>query len=248
MGEKGQLVLNFLHLVMEWFFKMVNLVSRAAPLGAFAAMAYTLGTQGVAALAQLGLLLACVYMTCLCFVFLVLGGICRWQKLRLWKVLGLIKEELLLVLGTSSSEVALPSLMKKMEGVGCSRSVVGVVLPAGYSFNLDGTSIYLTLAALFVAQATGTSLDFGQQLGLLGVLMLTSKGAAAVTGGGFVTLAATLSATGSIPLTGLALILGIDRFMSEARALTNLVGNTVGMLLIAQWEGELDFEKSLVLR
>jgi aerobic C4-dicarboxylate transport protein len=178
----------------------------------------------------------------------VLGSICWWQGFSLWKVLRYIREELLMVLGTSSSEVALPSLMEKMEQAGCDKSVVGIVLPAGYSFNLDGTSIYLTLAALFLAQATGTHLTLMEQLGLLAVLMLTSKGAAAVTGGGFITLAATLTAMGKIPVSSLALIFGIDRFMSEARAITNLIGNTIAMLVVAKWEGALDGAKSAVLR
>ena len=183
LGEKGRPIQSAIHLIADWFFRMVTLVSRAAPLAAFAAMAYTLGTYGAGSLAQLGMLLACVYLTCIAFIGLVLGGICRWHGFSLWKILRLIKEELLMVLGTSSSEVALPSLMKKLERTGCSQSVVGIVLPAGYSFNLDGTSIYLTLAAIFLAQATNTPLTLVEQLGLLGILMLTSKGAAAVTGG-----------------------------------------------------------------
>jgi aerobic C4-dicarboxylate transport protein len=244
LGEKGKPIQEAIHLLADWFFRMVTLVSKAAPVAAFAAMAYTLGTYGAGSLAQLGMLLACVYLTCIAFIGLVLGGICRWHGFSLWKILRLIKEELLMVLGTSSSEVALPSLMKKLENTGCSSSVVGIVLPAGYSFNLDGTSIYLTLAAIFLAQATNTPLSLAEQLGLLGILMLTSKGAAAVTGGGFITLAATLSTVGSIPATSLALIFGIDRFMSEARAITNLIGNTVATLVVSKWEGALDLTSS----
>jgi aerobic C4-dicarboxylate transport protein len=188
-------------------------------------------------------LMACVYLTCFLFIFVVLGLVARLHGFSIWKTLRFIKEELLIVLGTSSSESVLPAMMQKMQGAGCSRSIVGIVLPAGYSFNLDGTSIYLSMAALFIAQATDTHLTFAKELGLLGILLLTSKGAAAVTGGGFITLAATLSATQSVPVAGLALILGVDRFMSEARALTNLVGNTVAMLVVAKWEGEFDSAK-----
>jgi aerobic C4-dicarboxylate transport protein len=184
-----------------------------------------------------------VYLTCLIFVFVALGIITRLHGFSIWKTLRFIKEELLIVLGTSSSESVLPAMMQKMQDAGCSRSIVGIVLPAGYSFNLDGTSIYLSMAALFIAQATDTHLGLAKELGLLGILLLTSKGAAAVTGSGFITLAATLSATGSVPVAGLALILGVDRFMSEARALTNLVGNTVAMLVVAKWEGEFDSAK-----
>jgi aerobic C4-dicarboxylate transport protein len=248
LGDKGKPIQDAINALSKWFFGMVNLVSKAAPFAAFAAMAYTLGKYGAGSLAQLGMLLACVYITCLIFITLVLGSVCRWHGLRLWKVLRFIKEELLMVLGTSSSEVALPSLMTKLESVGCARSVVGIVLPAGYSFNLDGTSIYLTLAAIFLAQATQTPLGLPEQLGLLGILMLTSKGAAAVTGGGFITLAATLSAVGSIPPSSLALIFGIDRFMSEARAITNLIGNTVATLVVAHWEDQLDPTLSAPLR
>lgn len=240
MGDKATPVIDLLHAISTLFFGIVGMVTKAAPLAAFGAMAFTIGRYGIETLWKLGQLMACVYLTCLLFIFVVLGSICRAHGLSLWKVLRLIKEELLMVLGTSSSEVALPSLMKKMEGAGCDKSVVGIVLPAGYSFNLDGTSIYLTMAALFIAQATDTHLTLGQELGILAVLLLTSKGAAAVTGGGFITLAATLSSTHTIPVAGLALILGIDRFMSEARALTNLVGNTVAMLVVAKWEGQFD--------
>lgn len=247
MGAKATPVLDLLHGVSKMFFGIVGMVTKAAPIAAFGAMAFTIGRYGIGTLAKLGQLMACVYVTCLLFIFVVLGTICRAHGLSLWKVLCYIKEELLMVLGTSSSEVALPSLMDKMEKAGCDKSVVGIVLPAGYSFNLDGTSIYLTMAALFIAQATDTHLTLGQELGILAVLLLTSKGAAAVTGGGFITLAATLSSTSTIPVAGLALILGIDRFMSEARALTNLVGNTVAMLVVAKWEGQFDATKGTEL-
>ena len=240
MGEKAQKITELLHLVSSMFFGIVSLVTKAAPVAAFGAMAFTIGRYGVGVIGKLLLLRACVYLTCLLFVFVVLGLIARWNGFSLWKMLKHIKEELLLTLGTSSSEAALPQLMTKMEKTGCSKSVVGIVLPAGYSFNLDGTSIYLTMAALFVAQATDTHLTLWQQLGILAVLLLTSKGAAAVTGGGFITLAATLASTGTIPVAGLAVILGIDRFMSEARAITNLIGNSLAMLIIAKWEGEFD--------
>jgi aerobic C4-dicarboxylate transport protein len=198
-------------------------------------------------LVSLGKLMACVYLTCFVFIFGLLGLIARLHGFSLWKTLRFIKEELLIVLGTSSSESVLPAMMQKMQDAGCSRSIVGIVLPAGYSFNLDGTSIYLSMAALFIAQATDTHLTFAKELGLLGILLLTSKGAAGVTGSGFITLAATLSATESVPVAGLALILGVDRFMSEARAITNLIGNTVAMLVVARWEGEFDAEKGAPL-
>jgi aerobic C4-dicarboxylate transport protein len=235
---------------MEWLhgfgvvlFGIVGLVVKAAPLAAFGAMAFTIGKYGVGALWSLGKLMAAVYITCAVFIFVVLGLIARLHGFSLWKTLRFIREELLIVLGTSSSESVLPAMMQKMHEAGCSRSVVGIVLPAGYSFNLDGTSIYLSMAALFIAQATNTHLTLAQELGILGVLLITSKGAAGVTGSGFITLAATLSATGTIPVAGLALILGVDRFMSEARAITNLIGNTVAMLVVAKWEGEFDSEK-----
>jgi aerobic C4-dicarboxylate transport protein len=198
----------------------------------------------VGSLASLGKLMACFYLTAALFVVVVLGLVMRWAGLSLFQFLRYIKEEILLVLGTSSSEVALPLLMRKMERLGCSKPVVGMVVPMGYSFNLDGTAIYLTLATLFIAQATGTTLTLGQELEILAVLLLTSKGAAAVTGGGFITLAATLSAVGTIPVAGLALLLGIDRFMSEARAITNLIGNGVASVAVSKWEGELDVERA----
>lgn len=243
LGEHGRPVLNLLNEVARVFFGMVALVTAFAPLAAAGAMAYTLGKFGAGALAQLAQLLLCVYLTCAVFIFLVLGAIAHLAGFRLGKILRLLKEELLLVVGTSSSETALPGLMAKMEQVGCARPTVGLVVPAGYSFNLDGTCIYLTLAALFVAQATDTPLSLGQQLSLLAVLLLTSKGAAGVTGSGFITLAATLATTGEIPVAGIALLLGVDRFLSEARAVTNFIGNAVGTLVVARWNGDYDASK-----
>lgn len=221
-------------------FGIVGLVMKVAPIGAFGAMAFTVGKYGVGTIVSLGKLMACFYATCVLFVGVVLGVVAFFCGFSVWKLIRLLREELIIVLGTSSSESVLPRLMNKLEAAGCSRSVVGLVVPAGYSFNLDGTSIYLTMAALFVAQATDTALTMGDILGVLGVLLLTSKGAAGVTGSGFVTLAATLASVGKIPVAGLALILGIDRFMSEARALTNLIGNAVATIVVARWEGELD--------
>jgi aerobic C4-dicarboxylate transport protein len=244
LGEHGRPILNLLNEVARVFFGIVSLVTRLAPLAAGGAMAFTIGQYGVSALAQLGQLLLCVYLTCLIFIVVVLGSIARAAGFSLWKIIKYIREELLLVLGTSSSESALPGLMEKMERIGCARPVVGIVVPSGYSFNLDGTCIYLTMAALFVAQATDTNLTLGEQLGLLGVLLLTSKGAAGVTGSGFITLAATLSATGKVPVAGMALILGVDRFMSEARAITNFIGNTVATLIVAKWDRAFDSTKA----
>ena len=221
-------------------FEVIALIMKVAPIGAFGAMAFTIGKYGLKTLFPLGKLLLCVYLTSALFVFLVLGLIARLHGFSLWKFLKYIKEELLLVLGTSSSEVALPRMIVKLERLGCSKSVVGLVVPAGYSFNLDGTAIYLTIAALFVAQATNTHLSGREEFTLLLVLMLTSKGAAAVTGGGFITLAATLSSLGTVPVAGITLLLGVDRFMSEMRALTNLVGNSVATIVVAIWEGEFD--------
>ena len=221
-------------------FGVIGIIMRVAPIGAFGAMAFTIGKYGLGTLFSLGWLMACVYITCFLFVFVVLGSIARLTGFRLWPFLRYIKEEILIVLGTSSSEAALPRMITKLENLGCARPVVGLVIPTGYSFNLDGTSIYLTMAAIFIAQATNVPLSVGQQLSILGVLLLTSKGAAAVTGGGFITLAATLSTIGHIPVAGLALFLGVDRFMSEARAITNLIGNGVATLVVARWEGALD--------
>ncbi len=238
MGARAQPVIDLLQSISQVFFGIVHLVTRVAPLAAFGAMAYTIGKYGLGSLLSLGKLMACVYLTCAVFIFGLLALVARLHGFSLWKILRYIREELLIVVGTSSSEPALPSLMEKMERAGCSKPVVGIVIPAGYSFNLDGTCIYLTLAALFIAQATDTALSMGQQFSILAVLLLTSKGAAGVTGAGFITLAATLSATHTIPVAGLALVIGVDRFMSEARAITNLIGNTVAMLVVAKWEGE----------
>ena len=244
LGARGKPVLELVHTVGDAVMGIVALVMRTAPLAAFGAMASTIGRYGTGTLLSLAKLMACVYVTCAVFVLLGLGLVMRANGLRIWPLLRYLREEFLLVLGTSSSESALPRLMEKLERLGCAKPVVGLVVPAGYSFNLDGTSIYLTMAAVFIAQATDTPLTAAQQLGILGMLLLTSKGAAAVTGGGFVTLAATLAATHSLPVAGLALLIGVDRFMSEARALTNLAGNAVATVVIAKWEGELDLAKA----
>ena len=244
LGDHGRPVLNLLNEVARVFFGIVSFVTKLAPFAAGGAMAYTIGQFGIGSLAKLGGLLLCVYLTCAIFIVIVLGGIARVAGFSLWKILRYVREELLLVLGTSSSESALPALLDKMEKIGCARPVVGIVVPSGYSFNLDGTCIYLTMAALFVAQATDTSLTLWEQLGLLGVLLLTSKGAAGVTGSGFITLAATLGAMGKIPVAGMALILGVDRFMSEARAITNFIGNTVATLVVSKWDKSFDESKA----
>jgi len=244
LGSKGKTLVDLMDQFSHAFFSVIAIVMRFAPIGAFGAMAFTIGAYGVGTLISLGKLMACVYLTCLLFVFVVLGTIARLTHFSLWQFLRYIKEEILIVLGTSSSEAALPRMLSKLENVGCAKPVVGLVIPAGYSFNLDGTSIYLTMAAVFVAQATNVPLTLGQQISILAVLLLTSKGAAAVTGGGFITLAATLSTTGHVPVAGLALLLGIDRFMSEARAITNLIGNGVATMVIAKWEGALDMEQA----
>ena len=213
---------------------------KLAPIGAFGAMAFTIGKYGIGSLAQLAQLIICFYITCLLFIFIVLGSIARFCGFSILKMIRMIREELLIVLGTSSSESVLPRMLKKLEIAGCEKSVVGLVIPTGYSFNLDGTSIYLTMAAIFIAQATNTQLDLTHEITLLAVLLISSKGAAGVTGSGFIVMAATLSAVGHIPVAGLALILGIDRFMSEARALTNLVGNSLATIVVAKWVGQLD--------
>ncbi len=224
-------------------FTIVGYIMKLAPLGAFGAMAFTIGKHGVGSLESLGKLMLAFYATCLFFIFVVLGLIARLHGFSIWKFIRYIREELLIVLGTSSSESVLPRMLAKMEILGVKKSVVGLVIPTGYSFNLDGTSIYMTMAAIFIAQATNTQMDLKHQLTLLAVLLLTSKGAAGVTGSGFIVLAASLSAVGHVPVEGLALILGIDRFMSEARALTNLVGNGVATVVVAKWTGELDEEQ-----
>lgn len=243
LGEKGKPIYKFIDDVSHALFGVVNLIMKFAPIGAFGAMAFTIGKFGLGSLAKLGMLMGSFYLTCLLFIFVVLGTIAKICGFNIFKFIAYIKEELLVVLGTSSSESALPRMMAKLENLGCTKSVVGLVIPTGYSFNLDGTSIYLTMAAIFVAQATNTPLTMTQTITILGVLMLTSKGAAGVTGSGFVTLAATFAAIPTIPVAGLALILGIDRFMSEARALTNLVGNGVATVVVSRWENELDVER-----
>ena len=248
MGSRARPILDLVHLCGEALMGIVGFVMRLAPIAAFGAMAFTLGKFGIKGLMSLGWLLVCVYLTCGLFVFGVLGLVLRLNGFRLLRLLYFLREELLLVLGTSSSESALPRMLQRMEELGCSRAVTGLVLPAGYSFNLDGTCIYLTMAAVFIGQATDTPMPLGTQLGLLALLLVTSKGAAAVTGGGFVTLSATLSATGALPVAGLSLLVGVDRFMSEIRALTNLVGNATATLVIARWEGALDLEKSRRVR
>src|SRR3954447_6039726 len=239
-GGRGSLVFDWIEKSSHVLFTMVGFIMRVAPIGAFGAMAFTIGKYGVGSLFSLGKLMGSFYLTCLVFIFGVLGLIARFHGFSVWKLIKYIKEELLIVLGTSSSESVLPRMMEKMENLGARRTTVGLVIPTGYSFNLDGTSIYLTMAAVFIAQATNTPMTLMQEITLLAVLVLTSKGAAGVTGSGFIVLAATLSAVGHVPVAGLALILGIDRFMSEARALTNLVGNGVATVVVGKWCGELD--------
>ena len=239
-GGRGTLVFDFIEKLSHVLFSIVGYIMKLAPIGAFGAMAFTIGKYGVGSLLSLGKLMGAFYLTCFLFIFVVLGLIARFNGFSIWKFVKYIKEELLIVLGTSSSETVLPRMMAKMENLGAKKSVVGLVIPTGYSFNLDGTSIYLTMAAVFIAQATNTPMNLTQQITLLLVLLLTSKGAAGVTGSGFIVLAATLSAVGHVPVAGLALILGIDRFMSEARALTNLIGNGVATIVVARWTGDLD--------
>ncbi|MEI7869627.1 MAG: dicarboxylate/amino acid:cation symporter [Candidatus Methylumidiphilus sp.] len=236
-GERGRPVYELLERLSGVFFKMIDMIMRLAPLGAFGAMGFTIGKYGAGALLSLGKLMAGVYLTCALFIVVVLGLIARFSGFSLWKLIKHIKDELWIVLSTSSSEAALPGMLVKLETFGCAKSVAGLVIPTGYSFNLDGTSIYLTMAAVFIAQATNIDLSLMHQLTLLAVLLLTSKGAAAVTGGGFITLAATLSSMDVLPVAGLALLLGVDRFMSEARAITNLIGNAVATVVISKWEG-----------
>ena len=243
LGKKGKPIYDFIDRTSHVLFGIVGIIMKFAPIGAFGAMAFTIGKFGLGSLSRLGMLMGSFYLTCLIFIFVVLGIIAKISGFSIFKFVRYIKEELFIVLGTSSSESALPRMMSKMENLGCTKSVVGLVIPTGYSFNLDGTSIYLTMAALFVAQATNTPLTLTQTLTVLAVLMLTSKGAAGVTGSGFVTLAATFAAIPTIPVAGLALILGIDRFMSEARAMTNLIGNGVATVVISRWENELDQDR-----
>lgn len=239
-GGRVSTVYALIEKTSEILFAIVKMIMVVAPLGAFGAMAFTVGAYGISSLLSLAKLMGTFYVTCLLFVFVVLGGIARLHGFGIWRFLRYIREELLIVLGTSSSEAALPRMMGKLESLGAGKSTVGLVIPTGYSFNLDGTSIYLTMAAVFVAQATNTPMTIWDQLTLLAVLLLTSKGAAGVTGSGFIVLAATLSAVGNVPVGGLALILGIDRFMSEARALTNVVGNGVAAVVVAKWTGDLN--------
>ncbi len=242
-GERARPVLTLLDSLSEAVFKLVGFFMRAAPIGAFGAFAFTIGRYGIASIADLALLVATFYLTAAGFVVVVLGLIARLTGFSIFKLIRYLKAELLLVLGTSSSEAALPSLLQKLEAAGAPKSIVGLVVPTGYSFNLDGTNIYMTLAALFIAQAVGVELSLGQQVLLLGVAMLSSKGAAGVTGAGFITLAATLSVVPTVPVAGLALILGVDRFMSECRALTNFIGNAMATLVVARWEGALDYDQ-----
>jgi aerobic C4-dicarboxylate transport protein len=239
-GGRGTIIFDFIEKFSHVLFVIVGYIMKVAPIGAFGAMAFTIGKFGVGSLLSLGYLMGTFYVTCLIFIFGVLGTIAKIHGFSVWKFVKYIKEELLIVLGTSSSESVLPRMMAKLENLGVKKSVVGLVIPTGYSFNLDGTSIYLTMAAVFIAQATNTPMSIMQQVTLLAVLLLTSKGAAGITGSGFIVLAATLSAVGGVPVAGLALILGIDRFMSEARALTNLIGNGVATIVVGKWGNDVD--------
>jgi aerobic C4-dicarboxylate transport protein len=243
LGDHGRPILNLLQEVTRVFFGMLNSITKLAPLAAAGAIAFTIGQYGVSTLAHLGKLMFCVYLTCALFIFIVLGLIARWSGFSLWKILKYVREEIMIVLGTSTSETALPSLMNKMEKAGCARSAVGIIVPSGYSFNLDGTCIYLTMAAIFIAQAMNVPITLTEELTLLATLLLTSKGAAAVAGGGFITLAATLATVGHIPVAGIALILGVDRLLSEARSVTNFIGNTVATLVVSRWNGDYDHAK-----
>lgn len=242
-GERGKPVLDFFHAITAPVFKLVAILMKAAPVGAFGAMAFTIGKYGISSVVNLAMLVGTFYLTSLLFVLVVLGAVARYNGFSILKLIRHIREELLLVLGTSSSEAALPTLMQKLERAGCGKSVVGLVVPTGYSFNLDGTNIYMTMAALFIAQACDIPLSLTDQVLLLLVAMISSKGAAGVTGAGFITLAATLSVVPAVPVAGMALILGVDRFMSECRALTNLTGNAVASIVVARWENELDREQ-----
>jgi DAACS family dicarboxylate/amino acid:cation (Na+ or H+) symporter/aerobic C4-dicarboxylate transport protein len=242
-GDKGKPIIRTLDSLMHGMFGIVNIVMRLAPLGAFGAIAFTIGKYGFGSLFSLGKLMACFYLTCILFVALVLGPICRVAGFSLWKLLKYLKEELFTVLGTSSSESVLPQMIRKMENAGCSKPVAGMVIPSGLTFNPDGQAIYYTAAATFIAQATNTPLSLTDQLIIMAVLMLTSKGSAGVTGSGFITLAATLASLGTIPVAGMVLLLGVDRFMSEARAITNTIGNGVATLAIARWVGALDMQR-----
>jgi aerobic C4-dicarboxylate transport protein len=243
LGETGTRIARAIDLAAKAFFGVIRIIVRAAPVGAFGAMAFTIGQYGVGSLVNLGALIATFYATSIIFVLVVLGTVARLAGFSILRFIGYIKDELLIVLGTSSSETVLPHMMLKMERLGASKSVVGLVIPTGYSFNLDGTNIYMTLATLFLAQATNTPLTIGQELGILVIAMITSKGASGVTGAGFVTLAATIAIVPDIPIQSLALLVGIDKFMSECRALTNLIGNGVATVVISRWEGELDADR-----
>jgi aerobic C4-dicarboxylate transport protein len=242
-GDRADPVLNVLNAAAAIIFKVVSILMRAAPIGAFGAFAFVVSSQGIEAIQKLAFLIGTVYATSFLFIAVVLGAVGAWAGFNIFKLIRYLKEELFLVLGTSSSESALPALMEKMERAGCARPVVGLVVPTGYSFNLDGTNIYMTMAALFIAQATNTPLSIGDQLILLAVAMLSSKGAAGVTGAGFITLVATIQVLPSIPLAGVAIILGVDRFLSECRALTNFIGNAVATIVVSRWEGALDQDK-----
>jgi aerobic C4-dicarboxylate transport protein len=245
MGERGRTVVHVLDEAGGALFGVINIIMRLAPLGAFGAMAFTIGRYGIGTLMQLGMLMLCFYATCVIFVFLVMGIVARAFGFSIFKIVRYVKEEFLIVLGTSSSEAAMPTLMEKLEALGCGKSLVGLTVPLGYAFNLDGSSIYFTMAITFIAQALNIPLSWGDYILILGVLLLTSKGAATVTGGGFITLAATLATMGGkIPVEGMVLILGVDRFMSEARAITNLFGNTVATIVVARWEGTLDVARA----
>jgi aerobic C4-dicarboxylate transport protein len=243
-GEKAAPLIKGIQSFEVALFGILKIIMKVAPLGALGAMGFTIGKYGVGSLAQLGQLMIAFYITCIIFIIFILGGILKAIGFNIFKLLRFIKEELLIVLGTSSSEAAMPGLISKLQKVGCSEPVVGLVVPVGYSFNLEGTSIYLTMAAVFLAQATNTPLDLGHQISLLLILLLTSKGAAGVTGSGFITLAATLPLVGNIPVAAIAIILGVDRFMSEGRALTNIIGNAVATVVVAKWEKELDVKKA----
>ena len=244
LGRPARPLVALLEHVSHALFAIIDMLMRLAPIGAFGGMAFTIGRYGIGSLVSLGQLLVAVYGTCALFIFVVLGAVARLTGFSLWKLLRYIREEILIVAGTASSETVLPRLMEKMERLGCRRSVVGLVVPTGYSFNLDGTAIYMTMATVFIAQVSAVHLSLAQTLSILGVLMLASKGAAAVSGGGFITLAATLSTIHSIPIAGLALLVGVDRFMAGARALTNLIGNAVATVVIAQWDDALDMERA----
>jgi aerobic C4-dicarboxylate transport protein len=243
LGERGKPVISFFERVSEAMFKLVDMIMKLSPVGVFGAMSYTIGKFGIHTLKPLAELVGVVYLTMIVFIVVVLGTVAKMHGFSIWRLIKYIKEEIVVVLGTSSSESVLPNLMEKMERYGCSKSVVGLVIPTGYSFNLDGTSIYLSIAAVFIAQIYGIHLDLMHQLTIIAILMLTSKGAAAVTGGGFITLAATLAATHVVPVEGLALIIGVDRFLSMARALVNLIGNAAATIVVAKWENEFDESK-----